>query len=116
MIKVILDRSSIKSCFKWLPSNFPQKIAIKLLDTIPQTEPKIKDNLAFGYSKPRPKEAKKLLSPNSPTKIQKATRITQFNFKQEKFCKKSHLGEEASFSLFGFLGKKPIKPNRIKEV
>ena len=44
-------------------------------------EPKIKDNLAFGYSKPKLKEAKKVLSPNSPINIQKAIIIMQFSFK-----------------------------------
>lgn len=97
-IKVILDNNSIKLCLKCLPSNLPQEIAIKLLITIPQIEPKIKGNLALGYSNPRLKEAKKVLSPNSPTKIQKATIKTQFNFKQQNLCNNLDL-EETQESL-----------------
>lgn len=82
--KVILDKNSIYSCFKKLAINLPQKIAIKLLTTIPQIEPKIKESLKLGYSNPRLKEAKKVLSPSSPTKIQRATRTIQFNFKPTK--------------------------------
>ena len=99
IIKVILDNNSIKLCLKCLPSNLPQEIAIKLLITIPQMEPKIKGNLALGYSNPRLKEAKKVLSPNSPTKIQKATIKTQFKFKQQNLCNNLDLEETQESSL-----------------
>lgn len=78
-------------CFKKLPINFPKEIAIKLLTTMPQTEAKIKENFEFGYSKPRLKEARKVLSPSSPTNIQRATIMTQFHFKLENLFKKLDL-------------------------
>ena len=117
-IKEILDKNSTKLELKWLPTNLPQKTAIKLLVTIPQTEPNIKGSLACGYSKPRLREAKKVLSPSSPTKIQRATIKTQFNCKLENICKMLDLVELDLLlqqEVEDFLGKKPIMPNRIKE-
>ena len=68
-MKIILDKFSIRFLLNLLPKNFPKEIARKLLETIPQIEPKTKDILYEGYWKPRPKEARNVLSPSSPITI-----------------------------------------------
>ena len=77
-IKIILDKSSIVEVDILEFSNFPRKIAIKLLKTIPQREPTIRGSLYKGYCIPSPRDAKKVLSPNSPIAIVEATTKTQF--------------------------------------
>lgn len=48
-MKIILDKFSIRFLLNLLPKNFPKEIARKLLETIPQIEPKTKDILYEGY-------------------------------------------------------------------
>ena len=56
----------------------PKNIAIELLATIPQIEPQIRGILNDGYSIPRPRDAKNVLSPNSPIAMLDATTKMQF--------------------------------------
>ena len=58
--------NSVTSGLNLLDKIFPKNNAIELLHTIPHIQPKIKESLKLGYSNARPKEAKKVLSPNSP--------------------------------------------------
>ena len=62
----MLDKISTNLGFSLLPISFPKKIAMELLATIPKIEPKISEILWVGYCKPRPREAKNVLSPSSP--------------------------------------------------
>ena len=78
IIKIIFDNNSIVELEIFELRNFPKKIAIESLTTIPQIEPQISEILNNGYSIPRPKEARKVLSPSSPIAIVKATINIQF--------------------------------------
>ena len=66
----------------------------------------------MGYSRPKPKEAKKVLSPNSPTTIEIVIKATAPKCKNLNLSKKDNLLEELELS---FLGRNPIIPKRIKE-
>ena len=83
-IKIILDKISIVEAEIFVPNHFPKNIAIELLATIPQVEPQISGTLNNGYCKPRPIEAKKVLSPSSPIAILEATINIQFLVKEPK--------------------------------
>ena len=77
-IKIIFDKISIVLSEIFVPSHFPKKIAIESLETIPQIEPHIKENLYIGYCKPKPIEARNVLSPSSPMAIVVATKKIAF--------------------------------------
>ena len=56
----------------YLFNNLPKIIASESLTTMPRIAPSINNILELGYSIPKPTEARKVLSPNSPTIIDKA--------------------------------------------
>lgn len=56
----------------YLLINLPKIIAIESLAIMPKIAPIINTNLYDGYCIPKPREAKNVLSPNSPTKIERA--------------------------------------------
>ena len=72
IIKIILDKISTNFGFNLLPKNLPKNRAIELLATIPKIEPRINEILYLGYWTPSPKEARNVLSPNSPITILRA--------------------------------------------
>ena len=117
-MKIILDNFSIVEAEILEPSHLPKNIAIESLATIPQIEPQISGTLYKGYSKPRPMEARKVLSPSSPIAIVRATINTQFLVKEAKNFIIRDLGVDSVFSstesaFFDF--KKPAIP-KIKKV
>ena len=72
---------SIIFWWNFMLKSFPKIMASRLLQTIPKIEPIIKEILYSGYWIPRPIEERKVLSPNSPTSMQKAMINTKFIFK-----------------------------------
>ena len=107
-----MDKISTNLGFNLFPRNLPKNRAIELLKTIPQIEPRISDILYPGYFTPKPSEAKKVLSPNSPIIILKATTKMPFVFNLEILFKKPFFDS----SIFpSFLGINPKIPNSKKE-
>lgn len=108
---IIFDKTWVNLGLNLFPRSLPKNRAIELLKTIPKIEPKIRDFLYSGYLIPRPREARKVLSPISPIIILKATTKIQFVLIFKILSRKTFL---VSFSFL--LGRKPKIPNNKKEI